>query len=291
MKRIVFLSLLTAAAAGLTSCNNDSKSGSKAKIKTSGSTTLAPIVGAWAEEYKPADVIVGQGGSGQGIKDLIAGLVDIANSSRAMTPDEKAQLKEKTGKDAYEIHVGYDALAIYTSQSNPLKEISIEQLNGIYSSTAAAPIRKWEEIPGSGLTGDIRVLGREEGSGTADYLQEAVNGKGADGKAIKFREGISGMASSQAVIDTLGSTANAIAYDGMAFKTDKVHWLAVSKKAGEPAVLPAVDDARSGKYPLARKLFLYTAGEPTGEVKKFVDWVLSAEGQKVLADSHAVTLK
>ncbi len=291
MKQSLFLALISTAAIALTGCGK--KSGDKEVITTAGSTTLAPIVTAWAENYanvsKDATVSVAAGGSGVGINELIEGRIKIANSSRPMKAEEKEKIKAKYGKDVKEIVVGYDALAVFTHKDNPLQKISVEELHGIYAK--GGDITKWEQVSEGGLTGDIRVLGRESNSGTGEYFKEAVCGKGPDGKHIEFREGISEMNSSQAVIDTLANTKTAIAYDGMAFKTDKVHWLAVSKKKGEDAVLPSVDDARSGKYPLARKLYLYTIGEPEGEVKKFIDWALGPEGQKLVAKVGAVPLQ
>jgi phosphate transport system substrate-binding protein len=208
-----------------------------------------------------------------------------------MKQEEKDALKKETGKDVKEFHIGYDALAVFTAKSNPVKEISIEQLKEIYA--AGGTITKWEQLGANanGLTGDIKVLGREASSGTGEYFQEAVCGKDAAGKKVEYRQGISEMSSSNQVIDTVATVATSIAYDGQAFKNDKVHWLAISKKTGEPAILPSDDDARSGKYPLARKLYLYTAGEPSPQVKKFIDWALSPEGQAILTKSHAVSLK
>ena len=296
MKNSLFACMaLAVSMIGATSCGKRGEEGGaqRVTIKTAGSTTLFPVMTAWAENYakvtKGATVTVAAGGSGVGINELIEGRIDIANASRPMKEEEKKKVKDKFGKEAVETIVGYDALAIFTHLNNPLKEISIEQLHNIYAK--GATITKWDQIAPGGLTDDIRVLGRESNSGTGEYFKEAVCGKGPDGKLLEFREGIAEMNSSQAVIDTLATTKNALAYDGMAFKTDRVHWLAVSKKSGEPAVTPSADDARSGKYPLARKLYLYTIGEPTGEVKKFIDWTLSAEGQAILAKTGTVTLK
>lgn len=291
LKHSLLLASLALAALGLAACGK--KSSGAVTIRTAGSTTLAPIVTAWAEEYavvtKEAAVTVSAGGSGVGINELIEGRIDIANSSRPLKGEEKEKIKEKHGKEAVEFVIGYDALAVFTNNGNPLQEISIEQLHGIYAK--GGTISKWDQIAPGGLTDDIRVLGRESNSGTGEYFKEAVCGKGPDGKHIEFRTGIAEMNSSQAVIDTLSSTKNAIAYDGMAFKTDKVHWLAVSKKTGEAAVLPSAEDARSGKYPLARKLYLYTIGQPEGEVKKFIDWALSPDGQALVAKTGAVSLQ
>ncbi len=285
MKHVIrTISLAGLGALAFTSCGQ--RGGDKTTIQTAGSTTLMPVVTAWAEAYakvnNKANVTVSGGGSGVGINELIEGRIDIANASRPMKDEEKAKVKEKYGKEVKEIAVGIDALAVFTHIDNPQKEISIEQLKDIYA--AGGTTTTWDAL-GGGMTGDILVLGRESNSGTGEYFKEAVCGKG-----VEFRNGISEMNSSQAVIDTLGTTKNALAYDGMAFKTDGVHWLAISAKTGEPAVTPSADDARSGKYPLSRKLYFYTIGEPTGETKNFIDWVLGPEGQKIVAKVGAVPL-
>ncbi len=278
MKRSFFITGTIAAIIGLTSCGSK-----KTEIKLSGSNTMAPIAGAWAEAFTDAKVSAAGGGSGIGIKELIAGRIQICASSRKMKDTEKAEAKEKQGKEVKEFMVGYDALALFVHPSNPVTQISVEQLKEVYGE--GGKITKWDDIPGS-QAGAIMVLGRESTSGTYEYFQETVVGKEG-----KFRNDVAAQSSSQAIIDQLATVKNAIGYDGMAFKNDKVKWLALSKKTGEPAVLPGIDDARSGKYPLARPLFLYTLGEPEGDVKKFIDFALSDEGQKLLSKSGAVSLK
>ena len=284
MNRIVFISLLTAAAAGLTSCGDSKKS-----LKVSGSNTMAQVGTAWAENFTAAKVSVAGGGSGIGITELTEGRIDICTSSRPMKAEEKEKIKAKHGKDAKEIVVGYDALAVFVHPENPIKEISMEQLKEIY--VEGGSIATWEQVGPGGLTGNIEALGRENTSGTYEFIHDAVLGKNAAGEKNKFRTTVAPQSSSQAIINNLENMKTAIGYDGMAFKTDKVKWVPVSKKTGEPSVMPGVDDARSGKYPLARKLYLYTVGEPEGEAKAFIDFALSDEGQKLLSKTGYVSLK
>lgn len=289
MKQFFTLPLLAALAVGLTSCGSKDASKASASIKVSGSNTMAQVSTAWAENFAGAKVSVGGGGSGIGIGELTEGRIDICTSSRPMKPDEKAKIKEKQGKEPVEFVVGYDALAIFVNPGNPLNEISVEQLKEIYREGGS--ITTWEQVGPGGLTGPISVLGRENTSGTYEFIHDAVVGKNAAGEKEKFRGNISAQSSSQSIIDNLATVKSALGYDGMAFKNDKVKWLSVSKKAGEPAVLPDVNDARSGKYPLARKLYLYTVGEPTGATKEFIDFALSEAGQKLLAGTGYVSLK
>ena len=289
MKQFFTLPLLAALAVGLTSCGSKDASKATASIKVSGSNTMAQVSTAWAENFAGAKVSVGGGGSGIGIGELTEGRIDICTSSRPMKPDEKAKIKEKQGKEPVEFVVGYDALAIFVNPANPLTEISVEQLKEIYREGGS--ITTWEQVGPGGLSGPISVLGRENTSGTYEFIHDSVVGKNAAGEKEKFRGNISAQSSSQSIIDNLATVKSAIGYDGMAFKNDKVKWLAVSKKTGEPAILPEVNDARSGKYPLARKLYLYTVGEPTGATKEFIDFALSEAGQKLLAQTGYVSLK
>jgi phosphate transport system substrate-binding protein len=271
----------------LASCSKK-EAGSMPTIKMSGSNTMAPISAAWAEAYSGANIVTSGGGSGIGIKQLIDGTIDICNSSRPLKDSEKEAIKAKHGKEVQEFHVGYDALAVFVHPDNPLESISVEQLTQIYGDGGG--ITTWEQIGTGGLTDPIEALGRESTSGTYEYFQEAICGKDDAGKYKPYRQGISAMSSSQAIIDTLATTKTAMGYDGMAFKTDKVKWLKLSAKTGGTAVEPSVNDARSGTYPLARKLFIYTVGEPEPHVRTFIDWILSPEGQKGVAETGAVTV-
>ncbi len=289
MNKFLTFPLLAAFAVGLSSCGNKNGAGSLPSLKISGSNTMAQVSTAWAEAFPKAKVSVGGGGSGIGISELTEGRIDICASSRPMKPEEKAKVKEKMGKEPVEFVVGYDALAIFVHPQNPIKEISIEQLTEIYGEDGT--LTKWEDVSPGGLTGPMTILGRENTSGTYEYFHDAIVGKNEAGESRKFRGNISTQSSSQSIIDNLATVKSAIGYDGMAFKNDKVNWLAISKKTGEPAVLPNADDARSGKYPIARKLYLYTIGEPAGATKEFIDFALSDAGQKLLAGTGYVSLK
>lgn len=284
---------LSLSMAGLTGCGDKkTDAGGRAKIRTGGSTTLFPIVQGWAEKYDAADVSVSAGGSSAGLKDLEEGRVDIANSSKPLKPAEIEAMEKKTGKKVIETIVGYDALAIFVHKDNPATQISLGQLNQLYSSQpkdGKAAISKWEEV-GAG-SGDIKILGREHSSGTGEYFQEAICGKDAEGKKIKFREGISELNSAAAVISTLGNTVSGIGYDALAFQNEKVKALSVSKAEGAEAVPPSIDGARSGTYPLARKLYLYSLEPSDAALKAFLAWTVSDEGQKVVAEKGGVTLK
>jgi phosphate transport system substrate-binding protein len=261
-------------------------------IRVKGSDTMVQLATAWAEAYhkiKPGlNVDANGGGSGTGFAALQNNTTDICNASREIKKEEIEKTKKTTGKDVKEFVVAYDALAVYTNPKNPIKEISIEELRDIWSE--GGNTTTWEQIEPK-FKGKIVLFGRQNNSGTYDYFREHVCGKTAEGKQREFRSGISEMNGSSEVIENIAKTPRAMGYSGMGYKTDKVNWLKVSKKKGEPGIAPGIEVARNGAYPIARKLYIYTAGEPTGEVKAYIDWILSPEGQKIVEQEGFVPLK
>jgi len=258
-------------------------------IQNKGSDTMVNVAQVWAEDYKKThpnvDVEVSGGGSGVGIAALIRGTIDIANASRNMKPEEIAQAQKNTGKTPQEIVVGYDALAVYVHKDNPINEISTEQLAAIFAEDGK--VTKWSEIgikiPG-GQDEIIRVS-RQSSSGTYEFFREHVLNK------KDFKLGSRDMNGSKEVVELVGSTAGAIGYSGMGYnEPGKVKMLKVSPKTGAPAIEPSVANTLSKTYPIARELFVYTLGEPQGEVKKYVDWMLGDAGQLVVEKSGYVPL-
>ncbi len=287
------VSILALSAALIAGCGGSEKASSteasteSAPIQVKGSDTMVNVAQAWAEEYKrvepTADVEVSGGGSGVGIAALEKGTIDIANASREMKPEEIEQTKKNTGKEPKEFTVGFDALAVYVNKANPLEEISIEDLAKIYSE--GGTVTKWSEIGVTipGVTDDTIVrVSRQSSSGTYEFFREHVLAK------HDFKLGSRDMNGSKEVVELVGTTKTAIGYSGMGYATGEVKMLKVSSKKGEPSVAPTLENTLSKAYPLARSLHLYTLGEPEGAVKKYIDWTLSPEGQKVLQDNGYV---
>jgi phosphate transport system substrate-binding protein len=262
------------------------------EIRAKGSDTLIQLATAWAEAYRKVDkkvfVNANGGGTGTGVAALQNNSTDICNASREMKPEERAKVKEVTGKDVKEFVVAYDALAVYSNPRNPIKQISVEELREIWAE--GGNISSWDQI-GSSYKGKIVLFGRQNNSGTYDYFREHVCGKTADKKQREFRSGISELNGSAEVVENVARTPGGLGYSGMGYKTDKVNWLKISNKKGEPGIEPGAEVARSGKYPIARKLYLYTAGEPTGELKAYLEWILSPAGQKIVEQEGFVPLK
>ena len=264
----------------------------RTEIQNKGSDTLVNVAQAWAEAYQKVNpevaVAVSGGGSGTGIAALINGTVDIANASRKMK-DKEVALATEHGHTPVEHVVGYDALAVFINSANPATALSIPQLKEIFGRGGKAT--KWTdvglEVPGC-KGQEIVVVSRQNNSGTYAYFKEAVLGKGG-----KYRQGTLDMHGSKDVVNLVEKTPCAIGYSGLAYATDHIKLACVSKD-GADCVMPSVASASDGSYPIARPLYMYTNGEPTGEIKAYLDFIMSDEGQCIIADkgyapAHDVT--
>ena len=250
-------------------------------IQNKGSDTLVNVAQAWAEAYPAVNpevaVAVSGGGSGTGIAAMINGTVDIANASRKME-EKEIKAAEANGQHPVEHLVGFDALAVFINNNNPITSLSLEQLRDIYGRDPK--YTKWSDlgvkVPGCD-SDQIVVASRQNNSGTYAYFKETVLGdKG------KYRTGTLDMHGSKEVVDLVEKTACAIGYSGLAYATDHVKKVCVAMQTGGPCVAPSVATASDHSYPISRPLFMYTNGEPRGEVKKYLDWILSDAGQCIL---------
>jgi phosphate transport system substrate-binding protein len=288
--RIIGPILVAALAWGAVACSGStSRQPEKTVIQNTGSDTMVNLAQAWAEEYAKVaptvSVEVSGGGSGTGIAALENGTVDIANASRRVEPQEAAAAKKNTGKEPREFMVGYDALAVYVSTSNPMEEITLEQLASIYAE--GGKVMKWSElgVKMSGGADEIIRVSRQSNSGTYAYFREAVLGKGRD-----FKLGSRDMHGSKDVVELVSKTPGAIGYSGMGYAIPEVKMLRVARKAGDTAFAPTVENTLNHTYPVARPLLMYTLGDPTGEVKKYLDWVHSDAGQEIVRTTGYVPL-
>jgi phosphate transport system substrate-binding protein len=274
--------LLCAAAA----CSH-SRGASRTIIQDTGSDTQVNLAEAWAEEYaklEPAvSVEVSGGGSGVGIAALANGVADIANCSRRFEPLEIETARKNTGKEPHEFIVAYDALAVYVNKNNPLNEITLDQLAEIYGE--GGKITKWSQlgVKMPNTVDEIVRIGRESNSGTYVYFRDAILGKSRD-----FKLGSRDMLGSNEVVALAANTPPAIGYCGMGYSTPDVKELRVAKKAGDASYPPTANAVLNHTYPIARPLLMYTLGEPAGPVKKYIDWVRSDAGQKVVLENGYV---
>ena len=259
-------------------------------IQNAGSDTMVNLALAWAEAYAEVTpsvpVEVSGGGSGTGIAALIDGTVDIANCSREMIPEEIERVKQNTGKEPQKFIVGYDALAVYVHKNSPLEEITIAQLAEIYGENG--DITEWAQLsiehPECSSDEIIRVS-RQSNSGTYRYFREALLGKTGD-----FKLGSRDLLGSKDVVELIGRTPCAIGYSGMGYATEHVKMLKITEKAGDVAYAPTLANALSGIYPIARPLYMYSIGTPEGKEMKYINWILSDAGQKIVEKSGYVPL-
>jgi phosphate transport system substrate-binding protein len=239
-------------------------------ITLKGSDTMVILAQRWAEDYMTAhsgEVIqVTGGGSGTGIAALINGTTDVCMASRPMKEDEKRKLRDRYQTMGIETAVAKDGLSIYLNEANPVKELSIAQLRDLYT----GEIINWKQVGGNDAP--VTLYGRENNSGTYVYFKDNVL-LGRDYSART--QTLPGTA---AVVNAVAKDPNGIGYGGAAYAKG-VRDAAVKKDAGSPAVVPNAATVKDGSYPVTRLLYLYTRTRPAGDVKKFMDWVLSGEGQ------------
>lgn len=289
LKPLAFAAAMCLVIAGCGDREHGSGDSGACTIQNKGSDTMVNVAQAWAEAYKkvaPAvEIEVSGGGSGVGIAALIRGTIDIANASRNMKPEEIEQARTNTGKTPKEFIVGHDALAVYVHKDNPIDEISIDQLADIFAE--GGRMTKWSELGVNVPAGQDEIIrvSRQSSSGTYEFFREHVLNK------KDFKLGSRDMNGSKEVVELVAATPGAIGYSGMGYnEPGKVKMLRIAPKKGEPGVSPSLDNALTGRYPIARSLQVYTLGEPTGELKNYVDWILTDAGQKVVQDSGYVPL-
>lgn len=259
-------------------------------IQNKGSDTIVNLAQAWAEEYKKVQpevgIAVSGGGSGTGIAALINGTVDIANSSRAIKEEEKAQALKNSGKEVQEFVVGLDALAVFVHPANPLTGLTLEQIACIYGEGGKcetwADVKAGTVVPGCENNKIIRVS-RQSNSGTYQYFREAVLGEKTD-----FKQGSMDLNGSRESIDLVEKTPCAIGYSGMGYLNKNVKALCVSKTSDGACVIPTLETATDKSYPIARELYMYTSGNPSPEVKAFMEWTQSDAAREIIIKSGYV---
>ena len=287
--RLASTALLAAALCISAGCSR-SKGPGKTMIQDTGSDTMVNLAQVWAETYAKTapsvSVEVSGGGSGVGVAALINGTAEIANCSRKLEPEEATKAKAQ-GRDPKEFLVGFDGLAVYVHKDNPLTQISLEELADIYRE--GGKINKWAEVGVSSIPGsksnDIIRVSRQNNSGTYQYFRETVVGKKAD-----FKQGSLDMNGSKDVVELVSKTPGAIGYSGLGYATSGVKILKISVKKGETGTQPSIATVHDKSYPISRPLFMYTPGDPSPQVKRYIDWILSDAGQKIVEQTGYVPL-
>ena len=255
-------------------------------IENKGSDTLVNLALAWAETYMDMHpevrISVTGGGSGTGIAAMINGTVDIANASRAMKPEE-LDAAVANGINPVEFTVARDAIAVVVHPSNPVDRLTLQQLADIYT----GQITNWSQVGGEDRP--IVLLSRESNSGTYVYFLEHVVRQGDSESTLLFAPDTLLMPSSEGISNEIRQNPNSIGYDGLGYVTADQKLVAVGRTPDGPFVLPSVETVNNGSYPISRPLYMYTAGEPSGPIKEYMDWILG-DGQSLVPEMGFVPL-
>jgi len=291
MKRIPIIILLISIF--LTSCGSDSPSGAASVsqavyIENKGSDTIVNLALAWAEKYQDehpdVSISVTGGGSGTGIASLINGTVDIANASRQIKSEEIDEAKAN-GVDPVEHIIARDAIAVIVNPQNPVRQLTLQQISDIYSGR----INNWKEVGGEDRP--IVRLSRETNSGTHVYFLETVLRLSKKDDKTLFSMDTLLLPSSEGIIAEVRQNPNAIGYDGLGYVPDDLKMIAIAETDGGANVLPSIATVNDKTYPIARDLYMYTNGQPSGAVEEYLNWILEAEAQQIVADLGFVPAK
>jgi phosphate transport system substrate-binding protein len=247
---------------------------SQAKITVKGSDTMVILAQKWAELYMKSNpavsIQVTGGGSGIGITALINGTTDICNASRPMKQTEIEKLKSRYNTLGVQIPCAKDGVTIFLNEANKVSELTLKQLSDLYT----GKIKNWKEVGGNDA--EIRLYGRENSSGTYTYFHDEV---------VKedYAASTQSLPGTAAVVNAIKKDVNGIGYGGAAYAVG-VKNAKVKKDANSTAYLPSPESIGKGEYPITRYLYMYLRNRPTGETKKYIDWILGVEGQRVVTE-------
>ena len=245
-------------------------------ITIKGSDTLVILAQKWAEAYMAAhpgtQIQVNGGGSGVGLAALQNETTDLATTSRKIKPQEELNCIKAFKRRPREYKVALDGLSVYVNESNPVKALSVAQLEGIFT----GEVTNWKEV--GGKDGPIALYSRENSSGTYEFFKENVL-KGKD-----FAASAQTMPGTAAVLQAVGKDPGGIGYGGAAYGGG-ARALDIRKAEGTPAVEPTEENVMSGKYPIWRHLYIYlNPAKDKGEIAAFLSWVRSDEGQALVKE-------
>jgi phosphate transport system substrate-binding protein len=267
----------------LTACSSQTaqNASNASYIENKGSDTIVNLALAWAEKYQAEHpevrISVTGGGSGTGIAALINGTVDIANASRKIKEEELSEA-QANGVQPLEHVIARDAIAVIVNPENPVSQLTLKQISDIYS----GKISNWSEVGGEDRP--IVRLSRETNSGTHVYFLETVLRMGNKDDKTLFSTDTLLLPSSEGIIAEVRQNPNAIGYDGLGYVPKDLKMIAIAEKEGGAYVLPSIPTVNDKTYPIARDLYMYTDGEPTGIVKQYLDWISGTEAQQIVAE-------
>ena len=282
MKRLLLLTLTFVL---LVSCSPSEQAGTATEpqtyIENKGSDTIVNLALAWAEQYQTDHpnirLSVTGGGSGTGIAALVNGTVDIANASRQIKQKE-IDLAAEQGITPVEHIIARDAIAVIVNPENPVQKLTLKQISDIYSGVYT----NWNQVGGDDRP--IVRLSRETNSGTHVYFLETVLRLGDKESTTLFSTNTLLLPSSEGIIAEVRQNPNAIGYDGLGYVPEDLKVIAIAPEAGDAFILPSVATVNAGTYPIARDLYMYTNGEPTGAVATYLEWIMDVEAQEIVKE-------
>jgi len=252
---------------------------SRVKIKQKGSDTMLELAQIWAEEYIKVNdnvtISVSGGGSGTGIAQLINGQIDIADSSRPIK-NRETKTAESQGFTPVEFKICLDGIAVITNKNIDISEISFENIRGIYNGS----ISNWKSVGGPDLK--ITVYGRQSNSGTYVFFQEHVLDKN------DYRVDMQPLNGNSQIVDAVIGDDEGIGYVGVSYaenRAEELTILNVKENEDSQAFSPTIENISSGDYPISRYLFIYSNGNPTGEISQYIQWILYEDGGQKVAES------
>lgn len=260
-----------------------SPTGSNEYLNNVGSDTMVNLALAWAEEFQmenpQSNLAVSGGGSGTGIASLINKTTDVANASRKIKSEEIANAEEN-GIEPIEFIVARDAIAIIVNPNNPISELTLQQLSDIYS----GKINNWQELGGEERP--IVRLSRETNSGTHVYFLEQVLRLGDKEDKTLFSTDTLLLPSSEVIGAEIRQNPNAIGYDGLGYVTPDMKVVAVAdaRQENPEFIFPSAGTVNDGTYPIARDLYMYTAGQPEGFIKRYIEWIFTPQAQDIVTE-------
>ncbi len=259
-------------------------------VTSVGSDTLGNMMTLWAEGFKKqhpgVNIQIQAAGSSTAPPALTEGASNFGPMSRSMKDKEIKAFEDKFGYKPTEIKVAIDAIGVYVNKDNPIKSMTMQQLDAVFSSAHKCgyneDITTWGQlnVQGELASKPIQLFGRNSVSGTYGYFKEHALCKG------DYKNNVNEQPGSASVVQSVAKSPNGIGYSGIGYQETGIKTVAIAKKSGEEAYEPTEANALAGKYPLSRFLYIYVNKKPNKPLdaleKEFMNYVLSKDGQEVV---------
>ena len=297
--KFAFLATTVLLATALAGCTSPQGAGDRVVFEQAGSSTVLPVARAWAEVYRQKDpsveIIVGGGGTGAGFKQFCRGELDISDASRPIKESERQECAA-AGVTPFEIPVAIDGLAVVVSAQNTFVDyLSVEELNRIWTQDTSKQVNFWDEVrPGAGWPRQrIELYGPGTDSGTFDYFVEVIIHP-YDGSQSRGRGDYTKSEDDHILVQGVQGRPSGLAYFGLAYVEDnqgRIRAVPIAPGNSTAAVAPTAENVLGDRYkPLARPIYMYTDGAPTGKLRDYFLFGLGAEGQALVDEAGYIPL-